>query len=149
MQTSHPFLADDYHIRWSTLTPDHVEADIDKALEIAEANLEKIRLLDLAKISYETTFGALEVVSEDLDRAWGRLNHLDSVCNNDEQREALNAALPRVTAFYASIPLDDAIWEKLKVFADSAAAKDLDATRERFVDETCASFIQSGARLAS
>ena len=39
------------------------------------------------------------------------------------QREALNAALPRVTAFYASIPLDDAIWEKLKVFADSAAAK--------------------------
>ena len=147
MQTSHPFLAEDYHIRWSTLTPDHVEADIDKALEIAEANLEKIRLLDLAKISYETTFGALEVVSEDLDRAWGRLNHLDSVCNNDEQREALNAALPRVTAFYASIPLDDAIWEKLKVFADSAAAKDLDATRERFVDETCASFIQSGADL--
>ena len=147
MQTNHPFLAEDYHIRWSTLTPDHVEADIDKALEIAEANLEKIRLLDLAKISYETTFGALEVVSEDLDRAWGRLNHLDSVCNNDEQREALNAALPRVTAFYASIPLDDAIWEKLKVFADSAAAKDLDATRERFVDETCASFIQSGADL--
>ena len=44
MQTSHPFLADDYHIRWSTLTPDHVEADIDKGLEIAEANLEKIRL---------------------------------------------------------------------------------------------------------
>ena len=147
MQTNHPFLAEDYHIRWSTLTPDHVEADIDKALEIAEANLEKIRLLDLVKISYETTFGALEVVSEDLDRAWGRLNHLDSVCNNDEQREALNAALPRVTAFYASIPLDDAIWEKLKVFADSAAAKDLDATRERFVDETCASFIQSGADL--
>ncbi len=147
MQTNHPFLAEDYHIRWSTLTPDHVEADIDKALEIAEANLEKIRLLDLAKISYETTFGALEVVSEDLDRAWGRLNHLDSVCNNDEQREALNAALPRVTAFYASIPLDDAIWENLKVFADSAAAKDLDATRERFVDETCASFIQSGADL--
>ena len=29
----------------------------------------------------------------------------------------------------------------------SAAAKDLDATRERFVDETCASFIQSGADL--
>ena len=93
--------------------------------------------------------GHLRWSSEDLDRAWGRLNHLDSVCNNDEQREALNAALPRVTAFYASIPLDDAIWEKLKVFADSAAAKDLDATRERFVDETCASFIQSGARLAS
>ena len=149
MQTSHPFLAEDYHIRWSTLTPDHVEPDIDKGLEIAEANLEKIRKLDLAELSYENTFGALEVASEDLDRAWGRLNHLDSVCNNEEQRAALNAVLPRVTAFYASIPLDDAIWEKLKVFAESTAAKHLDATRKRFVDETCASFIQSGADLSA
>ena len=147
MQTSHPFLAEDYHIRWSTLTPDHVEADIDKGLEIAEANLEKIRKLDLTGVSYENTFGALEVASEDLGRAWSRLYHLDMVCNHEEQREALNAALPRVTAFNASIPLDDAIWEKLKAFADSAAAKDLDATRKRFVDEQCASFIQSGADL--
>ena len=77
----------------------------------------------LAELSYENTFGALETASEDLDRAWGRLNHLDSVCNDEEQRAALNAALPRVTAFYASIPLDDAIWEKLKAFSESAAAQ--------------------------
>ena len=89
MQTSHPFLADDYHIRWSTLTPDHVEADIDKGLEIAEANLEKIRKLDAAELSYANTFEALETASEELDRAWGRLNHLDSVCNDEDQRALL------------------------------------------------------------
>jgi len=147
MQTSHPFLADDYHIRWSTLTPDHVEADINKGLEIAEANLEKIRALDAAELNYENTFGALEIVSEELDRAWGRLNHLDSVCNSEPQRLALNAALPRVTSFYAAIPLDDAIWEKLKAFSESDAAKSLDATRMRYVEETCASFIRSGVDL--
>ncbi|MBT8044883.1 MAG: M3 family metallopeptidase [Verrucomicrobiae bacterium] len=147
MQTSHPFLADDYHIRWSTLTPDHVEADIDKGLEIAEANLEKIRHLSDSEVNYENTFAALETASEGLDRAWGRLNHLDSVCNNDDQRVALNAVLPRVTAFYAAIPLDDAIWAKLKAFRDSDAAKNMDATQTRYVEETCASFIQSGADL--
>jgi len=147
MQASHPFIADDYHIRWSTLTADHVEADINKGLEIAEANLEKIRKLDLTGVSYENTFGALETASEELDRAWGRLNHLDSVCNDEDQRAALNAALPRVTSFYAAIPLDDAIWEKLKAFSDLDAFQDLDATGKRYVEETCTSFIQSGANL--
>lgn len=147
MQTSHPFLADDYHIRWSTLTPDHVEADINKGLEIAEANLDELRKLDVAELSYENTFEALENASEELDRAWGRLNHLDSVCNDEDQRAALNAALPRVTSFYAAIPLDDAIWEKLKAFSESDAFQDLDATRKRYIEETCASFIQSGANL--
>jgi len=147
MQTSHPFLADDYHIRWSTLTPDKVEADIDQGLKIAEVNLEKIRRLDDAEVTYDNTFGALEIASEGLDRAWGRLNHLDSVCNNDDQRVALNAALPKVTAFYSAIALDDAIWAKLKAFAESDAAVALDATHTRFVEETCASFIQSGADL--
>ncbi|MGB1873955.1 MAG: M3 family metallopeptidase [Akkermansiaceae bacterium] len=147
MPTSHPFLAEDYHIRWSTLTPEHVGPDIDKALKIAEANLEKIRKLEASELDYENTFAALEKASEELDRAWGRLNHLDSVCNNEEQRAALNAALPRVTAFYASIALDDAIWEKLKAFSESDAALNLDPTRKRFVEETCADFIQAGANL--
>ena len=147
MQTSHPFFADDYHIRWSTLTPDQVEADINEGLKLAEANLEKIRNLTDAEVTYESTFGALETASEELDRAWGRLNHLDSVCNSDDQRVALNAALPKVTAFYSAIPLDDAIWAKLKAFSESDAAKALDATHTRYVEETCASFIQSGADL--
>ena len=147
MPINHPFLAADYHIRWSTLTPEQVEPDIDEGLKIAGVNLEKIRQLDPAAVSYENTFDALEKASVALDRAWGRLNHLDSVCNNEYQRAALNAVLPRVTAFYASIPLDDAIWERLKAFSESNAREALDATRKRFVDETCADFIQAGANL--
>ena len=147
MQTSHPFFAEDYHIRWSSLTPNHVEADIDQALKNAESALMAIRNLVNDQLTYINTFAALEIASEDLDRAWGRLNHLDSVSNSDEQRAALNAALPRVSSFYSSIPLDDAIWAKLKAFSESPSAAALDATRSRFVEETCASFIQSGAEL--
>ena len=147
MQTSHPFFADDYHIRWSTLTPDRVESDVDQALNHAETALDAIRNLDESTLSYDNTFAALETASEDLDRAWGRLNHLDSVSNSEEQRVALNAVLPKVSSFYSAIPLDAAIWSKLKAYSESAASAALDATRSRFVEETCASFIQSGAEL--
>ena len=147
MQTSHPFIADDYHIKWSTLTPDHIETDIDAALETAEKNLDAIRGIDETAVTYENTFAALEAATEGLERVWGRVNHLDSVANNDDLRTALNAVLPRVTTFFSSIPLDAVIWSKLKAFADSPAAAGLDATHKRFVEETCASFVQSGADL--
>lgn len=147
MSESHPFFSAAYHIPWNELTADKVEGDIAVALENAEANLATLRALDETSLSYENTFAALEDASMDLDRAWGRLNHLDSVSNNDEQRAALNAVLPKVTAFYSAIALDPAIWSKLKAFSESPAAAELDATRKRYVEETCASFIQSGADL--
>lgn len=145
--SNHPFIADDYHIKWSTLTPGHIEPDIDAALAASEKNLEAIRRLDAAEATYENTFAALETATEDLARAWGRINHLDSVANSDELRAGLNAVLPRVTAFFSSIPLDAAIWAKLKAFSESPAVDGLDATRRRFVEETCAEFILAGADL--
>ena len=144
---THPFIADDYHIKWSTLTPDHIESDIDAALETSEKNLEAIRQLDDATLNYENTFAALESATEDLWRVWGRVNHLDSVDNSDDLRAALNAVLPRVSAFFSSIPLDAVIWSKLKAFSESPAVAELDPTRKRYVEETCADFIQSGADL--
>ena len=145
--SDHPFIAADYHIKWESLTPDHIEPDIDTALETSNKNLDASRQLDDVAVTYSNTFAALEIATEDLDRAWGRINHLDSVVNSDDLRAGLNAVLPRVTSFYSSIPLDDKIWKKLKVFVDSPAAANLDSTRKRFVEETCADFIQSGADL--
>ena len=42
----HPFIAADYHIKWESLTPDHIEPDIDTALETSNKNLDAIRQLD-------------------------------------------------------------------------------------------------------
>ena len=147
MPISHPFLSEDFHIPWSQLTPDGVAAAIDEGLSLGRVNLENIRQLDDSELTYENTFGALESSTDALDRAWNRLNHLDSVLSSDEQRAALNAALPTVTGFYSSISLDTTLWEKLKAFKTSEKFTELDAIRTRYVEESCASFIQSGANL--
>ncbi len=144
---NHPFLADDPQIRWSTLTPDHVEADINHAIELAETRLQVIRDLSADAVTYDNTFVALENATEELGRGWGRLNHLDSVSNNEAQREALNLMLPKVSAFFSSISLDPKIWASLKAFSESSAVESLTAIQKRFVEETCQDFIQSGADL--
>jgi oligopeptidase A len=143
----HPFLAPDFHVRWSTLVPEAIEPDIRHALEIAKQRIEVICDQDPAAATYESSFHAFENSTEELGHGWGRLNHLDSVSDNPAQREALNRMLPEVTDFYSSLPLNDRLWAVLKGFGESPETGKLDPVRKRFVDETLADFRQSGADL--
>ena len=143
----HPFLAPEFHVRWSTLVPAAVEPDITHALDLAKKAIESICTQDVATATYESTFLALEEATEELGHGWGRLNHLDSVSDNPAQREALNKMLPEVTDFYSSLPLNARLWSALKAFAESPETDKLDAVKKRFVEETLADFRQSGADL--
>ena len=143
----HPFLAPDFHVRWSTLTPEAVEPDIRAALETAKANIEAICQVRPDEAAFDNTFGALETACDDLNRGWGRLQHLDSVSDEPKQREALNHMLPEVSDFFASIPLNARLWASLKVFGDSPAVASLHPVHRRLVEETMADFRQAGADL--
>ncbi len=143
----HPFLSPDFHVRWSTLVPDAVEPDIRHALQLSKQAIEEICTQDPATATYESTFLALEQATETLGEGWGRLQHLDSVCDNPAQREALNRMLPEVTDFYSSIPLNERLWSVLKSFGEGQGTTMLDPVRKRFVEETLADFRQSGADL--
>jgi oligopeptidase A len=143
----HPFLAPDFHVRWSTLIPEAVEPDIRHALEGAKLNIEAICAQDPATATYESTFLALERATEELGRGWGRLNHLDSVCDHPAQREALGEMLPEVTDFYSSIALNDRLWAIIKTVGERPEIATLGPVQQRFVEETLADFRNSGADL--
>lgn len=147
-EPQHPFLADEFHIRWSQLTPDHVESDIEAAINEAKERIAAICQVNADEITYENTFGALENATEALNRGWGRLHHLDSVRSSDPQRDELKKMIPRVAAFETSIPLNEDLWKLLKAFSESEAARALDPVRSRFVEETCHEFRNNGADLA-
>jgi len=143
----HPFLSTDFHIRWSSLTPETIEPSINQALAEAKHAIETIRSQQPAEATYESTFAALENATESLSHGWGRLNHLDSVCDNPAQREGLNKMLPEVTDFYSSLPLDPLLFNVLNTVAQSEAAKSLTPIHIRHMEETLADFRESGAAL--
>ena len=143
----HPFLVPDFQIRWSTLVPEAVEPDIRHALTLARQNIEKICTQDHAAATYESTFLAFENAAEQLNDGWGRLDHLDSVCDSPAQREALGKMLPEVTDFYSSLALNDRLWAVIKAVGGSAEIATLPAVQQRFVEETLADFRNSGADL--
>ncbi|WP_193214914.1 M3 family metallopeptidase [Luteolibacter marinus] len=143
----HPFLDETFHVRWSTLVPEAVEPDIRHALEIARERIEAVCQVTPDTATYENTYAAFEEANDLLSLGWGRLQHLDSVCDEPAQRAALNAMLPEVSEHYASIPLNDRLWAVLKAFGESAAVKDLPPVQQRFIEETMLDFVQSGADL--
>jgi len=145
-----PFLQKDFHVRWSTLTADHIEADISKALIDAQAAVDNVaaRSADAAEtLTYANTIAALDDGLETLNHAWGLVSHLDSVNNSPELRDAHNAILPKVTEFFSSIPLNEPLWKTLKAFGQSTATDQLSATKQRYIHETLADFREQGADL--
>nr|KAB2641487.1 MAG: M3 family metallopeptidase [Verrucomicrobiota bacterium] len=143
----HPFLAPAFHVRWSTLTPEHIEPDIRHALAQSKQNIAAICTQDLTTATYSSTFLALEQATEVLGRGWGRLQHLDAVNDHAAQREALNTMLPEVSDFYSSIPLNARLWQVIKSVGSSPAIAALSPVQQRFVGETLADFQQAGADL--
>lgn len=141
------FLADDFLIDWAKLTPERVEPELREALANARKSIDAYKSQGPADVNYAKTLLGLEKASQQLDRAWGLVSHLDSVLNSPELRKAYNALLPEVTAFYTSIALDPAVWSTLKAFAECSEGKGLKGVRHRFLAETVAGFVESGADL--
>jgi oligopeptidase A len=143
-----PFVAPDFEIRWSQHTPELIAPAITSALARAQAAIDAIVALDEAKLTYENTFLALENATDELTRSWGKVTHLQSVADSPAVREAHNALLAEVSAFYARIPLNAALWARLKTFYKTPSAVALTGIHRRFLDETVADFQQAGADLS-
>ncbi len=144
---THPFLAPDFAVRWSQLTPDAVAPDIGAALALAQGKLDAIATQDPATVTFASTIDALERACDALSRAWGFVGHLNSVADSPALREAYNAMLPAVSEFYAKIPLNAQLWAALRAFAATPEALALNGVRRRLFEETMADFHQAGADL--
>jgi len=144
---NHPFLDAAFLPAWSTLQSEHIVRDITLALTQAEAAIATIAGTELTQLTYASTFLALERATEELNVAWAKVGHLQAVADAAPLREAYNVVLPKVSAFYAGIPLNAALWQRLRTFAATAEARALMGVHRRLVDETLADFRQAGADL--
>jgi oligopeptidase A len=142
-----PFLDPTFAVRWTQHTPEQIAPAIEAALSGAQSAIDSIAQRDLAALTYANTFLDLEQATEELNYAWGKVTHLQSVDDSPALRDAHNALLPAVSAFFARIALNPALWLRLKTFAATPAAAALTGIHRRFVDETVEEFRQAGADL--
>jgi oligopeptidase A len=140
---NNPLLSFDDLPYFDQIKPDHVEPAIELLLDGANAALAAVttpafpaRWNDISQV--------LDVATEKLGRAWGAVNHLNSVVDTPELRAAYNAALPKVTEFSTRLGADERLYAKYKAI-DPAS---LNVEQRQAHKNAMRNFVLGGAELS-
>ncbi len=91
----------------------------------------------------------LDHLTERLDYAMQIVRHLEAVTTTPELRAAYNTVQPKVSEFYSSLPLDEALWQAVLSYSRTPEAAALTGIRKRFLEKTLDNFRRHGAELNS
>ncbi|MDR2981125.1 MAG: M3 family metallopeptidase [Puniceicoccales bacterium] len=142
-----PYLSQDFLIRWSQHTVSTMEEGIELALKNAGTAIESICAQQPGEMSFEKTILGFESTTRELNLAWGKVEHLNSVNNTPVFREVYGKLLPKVSAFTTAITLNPRLWAVVKAYAATPEAASLTGARKRLLDELVADFTENGADL--
>ena len=145
--SAHPFLDRERPIRWSRLTQDKLEPDIQEAMRLTRTAIEEISRLRPEEMTYENTFGALEKSNDFLTEGMCKAYVLKSLCDSGELRKAMDSVAPRVSAFLSSVTKDQALWKVLKTAEERLRQTHLSPEQERYMELSMQSFRDNGADL--
>lgn len=143
---SNPLLAGTFRIPFHEIRAEHVEPGIRDALADAQAEVDAIAGETDAP-TWHNTLGRLDRALEVLSERMAPVGHLVSVAETQELRDAYNAVLPEISAFWSSIPLNPELWKRLEAFAATDEAGALQGIRRRHLDKTVDEFKRAGADL--
>jgi oligopeptidase A len=132
--------------RFPEITPQHVTPAIDQLLSENRVLVEKLTE-DRSPPTWENFVQPLEDANERLSRAWSQVSHLNAVMNNPELRQAYNANLPKLTAYYADLSQHPGLFEKFKQIRASGAFAQLSPAQKKIVENELRDFRLGGADL--
>jgi len=135
-----PLLKIDFQVPFDKIQASDVEPAIDELLAQAQTRLDET-------IASDHPLQALDTMAENLDYAMSVVRHLESVATTPELRAAFNAVQPKVSVFYASLPLNEALWKSMQGYAGTDEAKSLTGTMKRYLTKTIDAFKRHGAEL--
>ena len=133
--------------RFPEIKPEHVTPAVD-ALLAGNRDLVDRLAAEADAPSWDSFVQPLEDANERLSRAWGQVSHLNAVMNSPELREVYNENLPKITAYYADLSQNLALFGKFKALRGAPEFGALSAPRQKIIDNEVRDFRLGGAELA-
>jgi oligopeptidase A len=109
-----PLLRVPFEIPFDEIQPEHIVPAIRELIAESQKNIDQITAPVEGERTYENTFALLEDSTTNLENAMAVVRHLESVGNSPALREAIQVIEPEVSAFYASIPLNEKLWAAMQ-----------------------------------
>ena len=133
--------------RFPEIKPEHVTPAVDALLAENRALVGRLAA-EAAAPCWDSFVQPLEDANERLSRSWGQVSHLNAVVNSPELREVYNENLPKITAYYADLSQNLALYGKFKTLRGAPAFEALSAPRKKIIDNEVRDFRLGGAELA-
>ncbi|HEX5749603.1 MAG TPA: M3 family metallopeptidase [Archangium sp.] len=140
-----PLLQNEGLPKFDRIRPEHVEPAIRELLARLNADLDALER-DVQP-TWEGTVGRLSTLTEPLGLAWGAVNHLMSVQNSPELRQAHSAVEGDVVETFMRIGQSVPLYRALKALREGPAWKKLDSAQHRVVDASIRDAELSGVGL--
>lgn len=146
--TDNPLLQTPDRIPFDRIKACHVAPGIREILSEANAALDELTAqTDLP--NWENTIARLDAVTEQVKQRTVPVGHLIGVVETPELREAYNEVLPEMSQFWTSLTLNEALWERIRRFAESSEGKGLSGIRRRHLETVVRDFRRAGAELGA
>ncbi len=116
-------------------------------LERARAEIDDLAGRSGAPAGYENTIQRLDDIVQQVEEELAPVTVLLAVAETAELRDAYNAVLPEIAAFWSRLPLHRGLWAAVRGFAGTPQAEALDPLRRRNLDRMMHQFRSAGADL--
>lgn len=132
--------------RFDAIKPEHITPALDVLLAEARSAIDAV--IKQGGDSWEEVAEPLSDATEKLSRAWGVVGHLNGVVGNTEGlREAYNAEIPRISAFFTELGQNLDLFARFKAVAANPAFAGASAARKKVIENDLRDFRLSGAEL--
>ena len=147
-ETTNPLLDFSGLPRFDAITHEHVASAIAQLIDDASKVVAALEAPS-DNVTWDNFVTPLENTTERLGRAWGIVNHLNSVIDTPQLRAAYNENQPRVTEFWTALSQNEALFAKYKAIAASPAYTGLSDARKKIIGNALRDFRLGGAELAA
>jgi oligopeptidase A len=141
-----PLLSEDFRIPFHRIAGHHVAPGVREALARGQARIDALAN-DEAPPKWNNLIAPLDDATRWVSERIGPAGHLMSVAETKDLREAYNAVLPEITAFWTRLALNEPLWARIKAFAASEEGRGLAGIRARHLSKTLLEFRRAGADL--
>ena len=132
--------------RFAGLRPEHIVPAMEELIAKGRAVIEHLAA-NAESPTWEGFVRPLDDANEHIARAWAQVMHVNAVVNTPALREAYNAALPKVTEYFAAQGQDEHLHAAFKAIAASAQFASLSSARRKHVENELRDFRLGGAEL--
>ncbi len=145
MTMTNPLLLQNPIEKIDQIDPNHVVPAIEA---IISENKKAIKeLITQKNITWQNLMLPLEVLENQLSKAWSPVSHLNSVCNNDELSEAYNQALALLTEYSTELGQHKGLFDAMLRLFEDKEAQCLSTSQCQILKDSLIGFKLSGLHL--